>query len=93
MNPKTKLLLVVIIGVLAVGLFITGYIILPDTVVMQLQADGSAGTTLPKLLALLVPLAFTGIFAALFYKNGATKHLLVSLLGLAMFLLTFAFNH
>ncbi len=92
MNPKTRLLLVITIGVIAVGLFIAGYIILPDTVVMQLQADGSAGTTMPKLLALLVPLAFTGVFAAFFYKNGATKHLLVSLLGLAMFLLTFAFN-
>ena len=92
MNPRTRLILILIIMILALGLFVTGYIILPDTVVMQLQADGSAGTTMPKLLALLIPLAFTGVFAAFFYKNGATKHLLVSLLGLAMFLLTFVFN-
>ena len=92
MNPRTRLILILFITILALGLFVTGYIILPDTVIMQLQADGSAGTTMPKLLALLIPLAFTGVFAALFYKNGATKHLLVSLLGLAMFLLTFAFN-
>ena len=92
MNPRTRLILILIITILALGLFVTGYIILPDTVVMQLQADGSAGTTMPKLLALLIPLAFTGVFAAFFYKNGATKHLLVSLLGLAMFLLTFVFN-
>ena len=92
MNPRTRLILILIIAILALGLFTTGYIILPDTVVMQLQADGSAGTTMPKLLALLIPLAFTAIFAVLYYKNGATKHLLVSLLGLAMFLLTFAFN-
>ena len=86
MNPKSKLILVVLIGILALGLFVTGYLILPDTVTMQLQADGSAGTTMPKVIALLIPLVFTGVFAALFYKNGATKHLLVSLL-------TFAFNH
>ena len=92
MNPKTKVTVVVIIGVLAVALFVTGLIILPDTVVMQVQADGSAGTTMPKLFALLIPLAFTAIFTVLYYRNGATKHMLVALLGLAMLLLTFAFN-
>ena len=49
MNPKTKLILVIIIGVLAVAFFVIGLFLLPDMVVMQVQADGSAGTTMPKM--------------------------------------------
>ncbi len=92
MNPKTRLLLVLLIGFLALVLFVAGMILLPDTLIMQIQADGSAGTTLPKLLGLLLPLALTGVFAVFYYKNGATKHLLVAILGLALFVLTFFFN-
>jgi len=92
MNLKTKRIAVIAIGIAAVALFTAGLILLPDPIVMQIQADGSAGTTLPKLIGLLLPLALTGVFAWLYYKNGTTKHLLVSILGIALFILTFFIN-
>lgn len=92
MNPKTRLFLVLLIGALGAGLFVAGLFLLPDTIVMQIQADGSAGTTLPKLIGLLLPLALTGVFAVLYYRNGTLKSLLVSILGLALFGLTFFMN-
>ena len=92
MNKNTKLLVTAAILLIAVALFVLGMIVLPDTIVMQVQADGSAATTMPKLIGLLIPLALSGVFAVLYYKNGTGKSLLVSLIGLAAFGLTFFFN-
>jgi hypothetical protein len=81
-----------VILIIAVALFIVGMIILPETIVMQVQADGSVATTLPKLIGLLIPLALSGVFAFLYYKNGTTKSLIVALIGIVAFGLTFFFN-
>ena len=92
MKDKTRLFITGVILLLAVALFVLGMIILPDTIVMQIQADGSAGNTLPKLFGLLIPLALCGVFAVLYYKNGKGKNLFVALIGLVAFGLTFFFN-
>lgn len=92
MKNKTRLIVSAGILLLAIAAFIVGLIILPDTIVMQVQTDGSTATTLPKLIGLLIPLALCGLFAVLYYKNGTTKSLLVALIGLAAFGLTFFFN-
>jgi uncharacterized membrane protein len=92
MENKKRLIVSLVILIIAVALFIVGMIILPETIVMQVQADGSVATTLPKLIGLLIPLALSGIFAFLYYKNGTTKSLIVALIGLAAFGLTFFFN-
>ena len=92
MKEKTRLLIAGAILLLAVALFVLGVIILPDTLVMQVQTDGSAGTTLPKLLGLLIPLALSTVFAVFYYKGGQGKNLLVALIGLVAFGLTFFFN-
>jgi len=92
MKHKTRLLVAAGILLVAVALFVLGMIILPDTIVMQVQADGSAGTTLPKLAGLLIPLALSVGFAVLYYKNGTTKSIVVALIGLVAFGLTFFFN-
>ena len=92
MKNKTRLIVSGAILLLAIAAFVAGMIVLPETIVMQVQADGSVGTTLPKLIGLLIPLAISGLFAVLYYKNGTTKSLIVALIGLVAFGLTFFFN-
>jgi hypothetical protein len=92
MKNKTRLIVSAVILLVAVAAFVTGMIVLPETIVMQMQPDGTVATTLPKLVGLLIPLALSVLFAVLYYKNGTTKSLLVSLIGLVAFGLTFFFN-
>jgi hypothetical protein len=92
MKDRTRLLIAGVILLVAVALFVLGMIILPDVIVMQVQTDGSAGTTLPKLVGLLIPLVLSAVFAVFYYRNGQGKNLLVALIGLAAFGLTFFFN-
>ena len=92
MNDKSRLLVAGLIVFLAIALFALGMVILPDTIVMQVQADGSAGTTLPKLVGLLIPLALCGVFAVFYHQGGKGKNLFVAIIGLLAFGLTFFFN-
>jgi hypothetical protein len=60
---------------------------------MQVRSDGSAGTTMPKLLGLLVSFAISILFSVLYYvRAGKPKDLVFAVLGLAMFGFTFFFN-
>lgn len=93
MKDKTRLFITGAILLLAVALFVLGMVILPDTIVMQVQADGSAGTVLPKLVGLLIPLALCAVFGVLYYRGGKGKNLFVALVGFVAFGLTFFFNH
>ena len=93
MKDKSRLLIAGIICLIAVALFIVGMLVLPDVIVMQVQTDGSAGTTLPKILGLILPLALSCVFAYLYYKGGNGKNLFVAIVGLIAFGLTFLMNH
>ncbi len=92
MQDRTRLMIAIILLLLAVGLFFLGMAVLPDVLVMQVQTDGSAGTTLPKTVGLLIPLAICTIFALLYYQLGKPKDLVVALVGLAVYGFTFLFN-
>ncbi|MEA4915699.1 MAG: hypothetical protein VB061_14125 [Christensenella sp.] len=92
MKDKTRLLITGVILLLAVALFVLGLIILPDTIVMQVQADGSIGNTMPKLIGLLIPLILCVVFGMFYYQGGKGKNLLVAIIGLVAFGLTFFFN-
>lgn len=81
----------VIIGIAAVA-FVVGMILLPDIVVMQVLKDGTPGSTMPKLVGLLIPLALSTIFPLLYYSKGKSKDVVVSVVGLIAFGLTFIFN-
>ena len=93
MKDKSRLLIAGIICLIAVALFIVGMLVLPDVIVMQVQTDGSAGTTLPKILGLILPLALSCVFANMYYKGGNGKNLFVAIIGLIAFGLTFFMNH
>ncbi len=92
MEKNKRFTVAIAILVVAVGLFILGMVILPDTIIMQLQKDGTPGTTLPKLVGLLIPLALGTIFPILYYLKGKPKDVVVGIVGLFAFGLTFLFN-
>jgi len=92
MEKNKRFYVAIAILVVAVGLFILGMVILPDTIIMQLQKDGTPGTTLPKLVGLLIPLALGTIFPILYYLKGKPKDVVVGIVGLVASGLTFLFN-
>jgi uncharacterized membrane protein len=68
---KRKIITAVLIAVAVAGMAV-GYIVLPNTLVVQRSLDGTAGNTMPKLLGLAIPAALMVIGAIQFYKNGIT---------------------
>lgn len=93
MQPNRKrLIIMVLILVLSTMLFVLGMIFLPDTLIAQVTASGADGNTLPKPLGLLLPFGLSVVFAILYYKKGESKNLLLALLGIAVYGLTFYFN-
>jgi lysylphosphatidylglycerol synthetase-like protein (DUF2156 family) len=89
-----KAIIMVLLITVVVALAIIGFITLPDVLIMQIQANGSAGTTLPKPIGLAIPLLVTVIFSVLYYKrnNNSNRNIGVALLGILMSVLTFVFN-
>jgi len=79
----------------AVVLAIVSYIVLPDVVVVQITASGGVGSTMPRLLAVLLPLAIS-VAGALLAMTGKQdreyKNLIVSAVGIACAVLTLIFN-
>ncbi|MDR0294064.1 MAG: hypothetical protein LBH95_07935 [Oscillospiraceae bacterium] len=71
---------------------VAGWIILPDTLVLQVTMSGDAGTTLPKAAGLGIPFLLSVIFAVLYCLRENKKHLLVSVIGLAVYALVFLMN-
>lgn len=94
MKKKQTVIGIIIIAIAVISSVI-GYIILPDTLIMQLRADGSAGNTFSKPLGLLIPLAVSVIFSFLYIKsdgNEKNKHLIVSMVGIAIYIFIFIVN-
>jgi predicted ABC-type sugar transport system permease subunit len=94
MDPKKKKLFVIaVILVVEIAAVIAGWIILPQTLVMQVTFSGQAGTQMPKAAGLAIPIALSLFFLFRYYKNDpGTKDLLLSLLGPIMYVSIFAFN-
>lgn len=92
MNIK-KALSILIIAV-AAALTVVSFIFLPDTVVTQLSIGGSGTSTMPKLLAVLLPaaLGIGGGVAQLLDRDGKNKGLVVSLVGLLVFAIMLIVN-
>jgi uncharacterized membrane protein len=92
---KGKQILAIAVIVIALALAIVGYIVLPDTLVMQVTATGAAGTTMPKLLGLAIPTLISVGAALYFLLNKKTENnevLIISFVGIFAFILTFVFN-
>ena len=73
--------------VISIILAVLGYIMLPETVVVQIGLDGKAGNTLPKLAAILLPLGVTLISTGLYMfseTSNQTKNLVFARIGILM---------
>ena len=73
--------------VISIILSVLGYIMLPETVVVQIGLDGKTGNTLPKLAAILLPLGVTLISTGLYMFSGTsnrTKNLVFAGIGILM---------
>lgn len=92
MNKKVRILISGILVLLAIGLYVLGIILLPETIGLQIQMDGSMGNFLSKYLGLLIPLAVTAGGAVVYYNKEESKALFVSILGLGIYAVTFFMN-
>ena len=88
-----KLIIAVCIIAAAVILAVVGFIVLPETLVVQINAAGQASNTLPRFLGILIPFLICTVFSLLYLKSEKdTKSLIVSLVGIVVFVLLFVFN-
>ncbi|WP_312652077.1 hypothetical protein [Proteiniclasticum sp.] len=92
MRKNARIIKSGVLVLLAIGLFILGIIILPETIGLQVQLDGSMDNYVSKYLGLLIPLAITSGGAIVYYVKEEGKALLFSILGLGMYIATFFMN-
>lgn len=92
MNKNGRLIIMTILLVLSVGLAVVGFVLLPDTIIVQLTATGQPAKTMPKLLAVGMSLALSTPFAIAYYASKNSKFLLVSAVGLLIGGLNLALN-
>lgn len=81
-------------GLILVGLVLygLGLVVLPQTIGLQIQLDGTMGNQVNKYIGLLVPLALTIGGSVVFYNEEKRKALGISVLGIFAFALTFWMN-
>lgn len=58
---KKEKLITALIAVISVGLAAAAYLILPDTVAMQVSTGGTLQNMMPKSIAVLLPLLITAV--------------------------------
>lgn len=89
-NKLLPIILLVATGVLA----LVSLLLLPETVVTQFSVGSSDVSTMPKLLAVLLPTALAGggAAASLLDRGGSAKPLVVSAVGILVFVIMLAVN-
>ena len=92
MNNKKLIISIGIIAV-AVAMAIAGFIVLPETLVVQVNSAGLASNTMPKFLGILIPFLLCIVFSILYLRSEkGGKSLFVALVGIVAFALLFVFN-
>ncbi len=95
MKKLNKPLLVLLLAI-NLGLAAAAYFFLPDTVTTQIGVTGNPSNTMPKVVAILIPLLIgisgVALRAAAVNENNRRKGLFLSLVGIAMFIITFFVN-
>lgn len=85
----------IIIMMIAIGLGICAWFLLPEVVAVQVGMNGQVTNTMPKLLAILIPLVISAAGVVMNLTNKTekgTKGIVLSLVGIAVMLLTLFFN-
>ena len=94
---KTQKILAAALFVVSAALAVVSWLLLPQTVAAQMTLSGETGTTLPKIFAVLLPLALGagGAAAAFFNKDesgSAGRRFLLPAVGIFMQLFTLYMN-
>jgi len=70
LKPEQTLVLMIITALI---IAVISFIVLPDPIVIQVGMDGKPASTVPKIIGVLLPLAFVVIGAYNHYKPGTSK--------------------
>jgi uncharacterized membrane protein len=84
-----------VIIVVSLILAVVGYVILPETLTVQIGLDGKPSNTLPKLFALLIPLAISVIFSFMYMNDQGqrkSRNLFAAIFGIFISILMFVVN-
>ena len=85
----------IILLIIAIGLGICSWILLPEVVTVQVGMNGQATNTMPKLLAIIVPLGISAAGSVINLtgeKENGMKGFVLALVGIAAMILTLFFN-
>lgn len=92
MTKKDKLISAAI-GAAAVALAVAAFIILPDSVAMQVSAGGTLQNTMPKAIAVALPLLITAIgLVCAVRAEEKTKCFLIAAIGPVLQIVTMVMN-
>ncbi|MGN1406595.1 MAG: DUF1648 domain-containing protein [Erysipelotrichaceae bacterium] len=86
-----KIITFVLLAISAV-LCIYSFTALPDQVVVQFGFNGEVTNTLPKLLALFIPLGISVLGLYMKLKSDENKGTVLQIVGILAFILTLLFN-
>ena len=90
MNRKTISIILIAIGIILAAV---GYVILPEVVAVQVGFDGSVANTMPKLLAIGLPLLITIVGSVINIKEDDNrKGLILAVAGIVVMVITLLFN-
>ena len=91
MNKKLVLGIIIFISII---LGIYGFIVLPETVTVQIDISGNQTNTFPKILAVMLPLllSVSGGLGYYFLKEKEKKYLMLSFVGILLSIITLVFN-
>ena len=89
---KKETVLCIILGIVSLVLCVAGYFILPSEVVVQIGFDGRPSSTMPKLLAIILPVVFTLIGILISRLKNEKKGFLVSAVGILAGIITIFMN-
>ena len=81
--------------IIAIGLGICSWFLLPEVVVVQVGMNGQATNTMPKLLAIIIPLGISAAGSVINMTNkeeNNVKGFVLALFGIAAMILTLFFN-
>lgn len=84
-----------ILLIVAIGLGICSWFLLPEVVAVQVGMNGQATNTVPKLLAILIPLGISAAGVVIHLTNreeNGAKGFVLTLVGMAVMLLTLFIN-
>lgn len=87
-----KLILLIAIIVVSLALAVVSFLLLPEQVVVQVSMSGEASNVMPKILAVILPLALSVLCGVMYYTTKRGGYLAASLIGLLLPVLTLIFN-